>query len=239
MQNRYTGDIGDFAKYGLLRAIKGRKRLGVAWYLHPNAGPDGDGSHTEYLEDPAQHQRWHHLDPQLFETLKKLLRDDNRSVQAVQRSGVLDDAAFADERLDVSGVRWGDRRHWRRRWFEAVQDQLSGCDIVFADPDNGLVRDDRFRPERKEDAKRIPLAEAMALAEGRTAVIYHHNSRRSGGHLPEIRYWMGQLPGCSYAYYWRRWSNRTFFLINSDDEVECRLRRFVERWDSHGKLVSQ
>ena len=103
MQDRYTGDIGDFAKYGLLRAIKGRKRLGVAWYLHPDAGPDGDGSHTEYLEDPAQHQRWHHLDPQLFETLEKLLRDDNRSVQAMQRSGVLGDAAFADERLDVSG----------------------------------------------------------------------------------------------------------------------------------------
>ena len=30
MQNRYVGDVGDFAKYGLLRAIVGRKRLGVA-----------------------------------------------------------------------------------------------------------------------------------------------------------------------------------------------------------------
>ena len=47
MQNRYTGDIGDFAKYGLLRAIRGRMRLGVAWYLHPGAGPDGDGGHVD------------------------------------------------------------------------------------------------------------------------------------------------------------------------------------------------
>ena len=91
MQDRYTGDIGDFVKYGLLRAITGRKRLGVAWYLHPNAGPAGDGSHTECLE---QRQRWYHLDPQLFETLERLVRDD-RSVQAVQRSGVLGDVAFA------------------------------------------------------------------------------------------------------------------------------------------------
>ena len=111
--------------------------------------------------------------------------------------------------------------------------------MVFADPDNGLVADDRFRPERKEDAKRIPLAEATALAEGRTAVIYHHNGRRAGGHLSEIRCWMGQLPGCSCAYYWRRWSNRTFFFINLDAEAERRLRRFVERWESHGELVSQ
>ena len=177
MQDRYTGDIGDFVKYGLLREITGRKRLGVAWYLHPDAGRAGDGSHTKYLE---QRQRWHHLDPQLFETLEKLVSDDNRSVQAVQRSGVLGDAAFAGEPLDVSGVRWRDRRHWRQRWFEAVQNRLSGCEVVFADPDNGLVQDDRFRPERKQDAKRIPLAEATALAEGRTAVIYHHNGRRPG-----------------------------------------------------------
>lgn len=43
MQDRYTGDIGDFVKYGLLRAIRGRKRLGVAWYLHPDGGREGNG----------------------------------------------------------------------------------------------------------------------------------------------------------------------------------------------------
>ena len=234
MQDRYTGDIGDFVKYGLLRAITGRKRLGVAWYLHPNAGPAGDGSHTEYL---AQQGRWRRFDPELFDTLKKLVRDDDRSVQAVQKSGVLCDAAFAAEPLDVSGVPLRDRRRWRQRWFDAVQNRLSGCDVVFADPDNGLVLDDRFRPERKQDAKRMPLAEAVALADGRTAVVYHHNSRRSGGHLSEIRYWMGLLPGCFCAYYWRRWSNRTFFFINADEEVKRQLGRFVERWEGHGELV--
>ena len=236
MQDRYTGDVGDFVKYGLLRAVKGRKRLGVAWYLHPDVGPAGDGAHTEYL---AQHERWHHLDPRLFEALARIVRDDDRSVQAVQRSGVLGDAVFAGARLDVSAVQWRDRQDWRRRWFKAVQNRLADCDVVFADPDNGLVPDNRFRPERKEDAKRIPLAEATALAEGRTAVIYHHNSRRAGGHSSEIRYWMSRLPGCSSAYYWWRWSNRTFFFINSDAEVERRLQRFAERWEGHGELVRQ
>ena len=44
MQNRYVGDIGDFGKYGLLRAHFGRKyqiplRLGVVWYLFPDEPP--------------------------------------------------------------------------------------------------------------------------------------------------------------------------------------------------------
>ena len=33
MQDCYVGDVGDFVKYGLLRALSDGKRLGVAWYL--------------------------------------------------------------------------------------------------------------------------------------------------------------------------------------------------------------
>ena len=60
MQNRYVGDVGDFAKYGLLRAIQGRKQLGVAWYLRPNEGPGGEGGHVEYLSRPEESNE---LDP--------------------------------------------------------------------------------------------------------------------------------------------------------------------------------
>ncbi|MCY3820761.1 MAG: hypothetical protein OXH52_15610 [Gammaproteobacteria bacterium] len=236
MQDRYTGDVGDFVKYGLLRAITGSKRLGIAWYLHPDAGPAGDGGHTEYL---SQHERWQHLDPRLFEALKRIVSDDDRSVGSLQRSGVLGNATFAGKRLDVSAVRWRERRDWRLRWFKETRNQVAHCDVVFADPDNGLVSDTRFRPERKEDAKRIPLAEATALGEGRTAIIYHHNSRRVGGHLLEVRYWMKRLPGCSIAYYWRPWSNRTFFVVNADAEVARQLERFAKRWEGHGELVRQ
>ncbi len=233
MQDRYAGDIGDFVKYGLLRAIRGTRRLGVAWYLHPNVGPAGDGKHIAYLQDPDE---WRHLDAELFDTLMKLI-GDRRSVADIQESGVLGDAVFAADRLLVAEIKVQDREHWRNRWFSRVKRQLAGCDLVFADPDNGLVSDDRFRPTRKENAKRIPLAEAMALAEGRTAVVYHHNTRRPGGHRNEILWWKDQLPGDTLAYYWRRVSNRTFFIINPDAETRRRLREFEKRWGDRGELV--
>ena len=234
MQDRYTGDIGDFVKYGLLRAIRGRKRLGVAWYLHPDDGPDGNGRHVDYLRQSA---RWRRLDPELFDCLKRLVDAGDRSVGAVQAAGALGGAAFAAEPLDIGRVPVRDRERWRREWFEGVMSRLSDCDLVFADPDNGLFPDDRFAPARKESAKRMPICEANALAAGRTAVIYHHNTRRQGGHAKEIRWWMGQLHGCTCAFYWRRWSNRTFFIVNADDEVERRLQRFVQRWGNHGRLL--
>ena len=233
MQDRYVGDIGDYVKYGLLRAIRGTRRLGVAWYLHPNAGPVGDGKHTAYLQDPDE---WRHLDAELFDTLGELI-GDRRSVAAIQKSGILGDAVFAADRLGVAEVKAPDPERGRHRWFNRIKRQLAGCDLVFADPDNGLVPDDRFRPATKVDAKRIPLSEAMALAEGRTAVIYHHNTRRRGGHRSEILWWKDQLPDGTLAYYWRRVSNRTFFIIHPDAEIRRRLREFEKRWGDRGELV--
>ena len=49
MQDRSAGDVGDFAKFGLLRALSTKRRIGIAWYLHPDSGPAGDGRHTDYL----------------------------------------------------------------------------------------------------------------------------------------------------------------------------------------------
>ena len=233
MQDRYVGDVGDFVKYGLLRAIRGTKRLGVAWYLHPNAGPTGDGRHIAYLQ---HRDGWRHLDPELFDALKELT-DDRRSVANIQQSGILGDAAFAADRLVVDGVKARGRERQRHQWFNRIKRQLVDCNLVFADPDNGLVPNDGFRPARLEHAKRIPVAEAMALAEGRTAVIYHHNSRRRGGHLDEIRWLKKQLSAGTMAYYWRRVSNRTFFIINPDDEIRCRLHEFVNRWGDRGQLA--
>ena len=234
MQNRYTGDIGDFAKYGLLRAVRGTMRLGVAWYLHPDAGPAGDGRHTDYLE---RREEWRHLDPELFDSLKKLVTDGARSVKSVEESGILGDTVFAAEALDVSAVPFRDREHWRHQWFGRVLRRLSGCNLILADPDNGLVSDDRFKPATKRDAKRIPLAEALSLAEGRTAIIYHHNGRQPGRQQQNIREWIQRLPGCEYAWYWRRVSNRTFFIINPDGETERLLMLFEKRWGHCGQLM--
>ena len=234
MQDRYVGDIGDFAKYALLRAIGAGRRLGVAWYLHPDSGPPGDGRHTEYLRRPDE---WRDLDRELFDDLRNLVDRKRRSVEEVQERGILGNARFVNERLCIERVPNRCRGLWRQQWFDGVLEKLSDCDLVFADPDNGLVSEETFRPTRKKSAKGIPLCEATALARGRTAIIYHHNTRLKGGHRTEIKRWMDELSGCTRAWYWQRWSNRTFFIVNSDDRMERRLEEFATRWGKCGTLI--
>lgn len=51
MQNRYTGDIGDFSKLGLLRALRNADlSIGLNWYLTPDETHNSDGRHVSYLD---------------------------------------------------------------------------------------------------------------------------------------------------------------------------------------------
>ena len=41
---------------------------------------------------------------------------------------------------------------------------------------------------------------------------------------------MRLLPGCTHAFRCRRNTNRTFFVLNADNNTIARLAAFVERW---------
>ena len=70
MQDRFVGDIGDFGKYGLLRALMGiqpgadpQLSLGVVWYLNSR-------KNTDYLSKGASFEN---CDPELFASLTKII----------------------------------------------------------------------------------------------------------------------------------------------------------------------
>ena len=235
MQDRYVGDIGDFAKYALLRFLSKGKRLGVVWYLHPDEKKSPDGRHIQYLDREAD---WRCLDKGLFDQMKQIVNSNSRSVASVKAKSVLPNTIFADQPLDISKVPVRYRLEWRRQWFNEVCGRVKECDMIFADPDNGLFSDDRFRPTVKRSAKSIPEGEVQELSkEDRPIVVYHHNTRRKGGHHAEIADWQHRLPGRVYAYYWRRWSNRTFFILNCEPWMVKRLEDFAERWWPSGELI--
>ncbi len=134
MQNRYGGDIGDFVKLGILRALSPGHRLGVAWWLHPDEAHNDDGRHIGYLTQP---HRWRHLDPQLFDALEEIVTSGQRDVRALEVANLLPDAIFANLVIPTNGP-IAQRHQSRHAWFKTVQHTLKEADLVFVDPDNGL-----------------------------------------------------------------------------------------------------
>ena len=224
MQDRYAGDVGDFVKLGLLRALSPGRQLGVAWYRYPDESHNGDGRHITYLDQP---QRYEHLDSALFSHLRSITRDA-RSINSLLPA--LEGAISSDESVDVSMISPRKRRTWRTAWFNRVMERLSPCDLVFADPDNGIIDDADWRKGRTKFGKQMPIAEVQELAKGRCAIIYHHNTRRRGGHDAEVDHWLGEFGVPGLAVRATAYSPRTFFVLNPTEEIEIRIEEFCRKW---------
>ena len=234
MQNQYVGDIGDYAKYGLLRELLDHeiRCLGVNWHLHPDETRKADGRFVEYLEDRDQ---WGSHDPELFDCLSALVKGGRRCVGAIEEECVLKDAVFAGHEMRDFRSK-PKRSEFREQWLLTIEASLKGCDAVFVDPDNGLY--EASKPDWSEDTmwKRILPSEAKRLARSsaacpRTLIVYHHNTRRKGGHAKEVDYWKGKLGSDTLAVRWRGRSPRTFFVVNPQQGMCSRLNDFMARWN--------
>ena len=142
MQDRYVGDVGDFGKFALLRALCGGTdqslRLAVVWCTYPDKSHNGDGRHLAYLERPE----FAVLNSNLHEILRGLVKGGRRSLVAVEEAGVLPpetsfflDTTVRNEVRSGSGAR---RVAYRRIWRERALLATRSADMVFFDPDNGI-----------------------------------------------------------------------------------------------------
>jgi hypothetical protein len=232
MQDRYVGDIGDYAKLALLRALAAGHSIGVAWWRYPDESHNGDGRHIDYLNHPS---RWRHLDPQLFDRLCQIVRAGNRQVSALQMQDLLGSAIFCDE-LVPTGLPPRRLRIERAAWFERVRAKVAGCDLLFLDPDNGL-EPKGYSLSSVSGGKCVSVAQLSELATpGRCLVVYHHQTRRKGGHLAELDYWSQRLRLEGFdrvdVVRARPYSPRAFFLLNSSAEIRHRAKLLCEHWGS-------
>ena len=229
MQNQFVGDIGDYAKYSLLRALSSDCKLGVSWYLFPDEGTN-DGKHTGFLRDP---KKWQRFDERTFKILGGIVKSGRRHISEIEQSGLLPHSTvFWNSRLDFQGCTRSRQAMWRTAWFEKSLECLRDCDLVFADPDNGLKKSETFRPGQRKHAKSISECEAHSLAgRERPVVIYHHNTHYSGGHDAEVRHWQERLGEKTCAVRWRHISARTFFICNCTKELAQHAESWCETWE--------
>jgi hypothetical protein len=229
MQDRYAGDIGDYLKLAIVRALMPGRQVGVGWWLHPDERHNDDGRHVSYLRHPDQ---WRSLDPDLFDGLLAVVQAGQRSVAALEALGVLPGATYANDPVPTAGPAAA-RAAARHAWFAGLQAKLEPCDLVFIDPDNGL-EPSRFSFRARRAAKSVALAELSLLARpGRALLIYHHQTRRKGGHLAEIEHWTERLKEQFErvdAIRARAFSARVFFLLDGDHDIRARAEALTGRW---------
>lgn len=242
MQDRYAGDIGDYGKFGLLKALQKQGFIiGVNWYrTEPPAfekKSDGsfkqqDGIHkTGDIPDDLKN-----CDAVLAKKLAKIADDDhNRSVASLERAKLVPDAVYYHEAISIAG---------RDKWHQKALQQLNKASLVFLDPDNGLLVDS-VGPASARSVKYAFYDEVAGyIKAGKCVVVYNHRCRkpekkyfadielRLKTALKEVKYYDIQ----EITFFKR--SVRDYFAISASKQHSKMIRKaFEEMWNGSWQVM--
>ena len=168
MKDQYFGDVNDYRKYGLLRALAAAGlSIGICWLLTADDGGN-DGALRRYLEQPS---KWRRYDPELYDMLQRLKQPDTpRTVRHCGEWGLVPGSTCFDELLV-------DDQQRRDGYFQMAFGTLGKCDVIFFDPDNGIevAGTPRGRRGSSKYVYWVELREAMLR--GSSVLAYQHYPR--------------------------------------------------------------
>lgn len=238
MQNQYTGDIGDYGKYGLLRCLQNTGiPIGINWYLTPDEN-NGDGRYISYLERGL----YRNCDEHLWIELKEIIRV-RRSVEEIEKRKIID-ADYYSEVLDYSGMNPSQREKRRAAWHRAALEKLYNSGIVFLDPDNGIMVPSAEKTRRSN--KFIELHELRDYYDQGKSIIYYQHKARKKDEVYRNSFCIllrDQFPDASgLALKFKTTSLRYYFLILQPAHAgiirDCVQNEFLPRWWEHFIIIS-
>jgi hypothetical protein len=219
--------------------------------LVPDEDRPGDGAHTGYLNPTSTNlRRFRDCDPALYDALGEIVRDGDRNVRIIHERPILPPGTvFYEEPLSFDGMQGigpraiRARLECRARWVQGAIEVTRECDVVFADPDNGL--ESGTSRHRKRGPKFAYFDElAPYLQRGQSLVVYHHLHRGAPAdtQVQERLAQIGERLGAVFALLYRRGTLRVFFVVPSEPHrgiLAERSERFVQDpcWSQHFTLI--
>jgi hypothetical protein len=231
MKDQYVGDINDYVKYSVLRAIldTSSPSLLVSWMLTSDDARK-DGLKTSYLSKPDDYRG---VDPDLFDALRTIVVRGKRSTREIAASRALPGAEFYADLLE-------DRPGARERFMLGLWRAAQGHEVVFFDPDNGL--DVRSVPAGRAGSRRyVYCSELTPLSDlNAAAVIYQHFPRVR--RRPYLRAQLDRLEAALPGYEtFAISSSHVAFLVATPpthtDRLSAGLRLAARRWEGRLTLI--
>ena len=239
MQNRYAGDVGDFGKFGMLRMLENVGLcLGVNWYLVEDESHNNDGKHIGYLND----KQYTDCDNELLCLLRAMVLQKNRSVKQLECLGALKTNQYYSRVLPLPrDFKSGSRREWHKEALHV----MTGCDLVFLDPDNGLLPKSVGAGSDKSVKYVLPEEIIDYYKAGYSVVFYSHRTREQlEVYLERFTKLFGakELEGATIkGVSFKRGTIRDYFFLIHGEHVEkivsC-LEAFVKgKWGQHFDMI--
>lgn len=177
MQNRYTGDIGDFGKFLLIKHLFPDELITTVWYLYPDESHNTDGYHTVEEGNSSVYKYCHTLDPHMSQLFNSIHQQPLRRVELFETYGVLSEGSYFTEGISGEGSEY--RKGWLERSLDFIRIRRSR--VVCLDPDNGIEPISMNKLSSLKQGKYATYAEIeqfFELEEVQYLVIYQHFHRQ-------------------------------------------------------------
>lgn len=154
MHPNFIGDIKDYPKYSLIRALAGVKlpkknqlRIGLHWYHNDQVPPAGHGQNRKFLQNANIFRK---LDADLFDLLMAFEEPMNRTFEYFEAHGILPlKTQFYGAQISFPNKNASKQnRLVRLAWTQKAHRVLGNAQLILIDPDNGLERPSYDRFER-------------------------------------------------------------------------------------------
>ena len=222
MKNQYFGDIGDYGKYGLLKFLAQRDvKIAVNWYLTKDEeNKPGDGKYTKYLEKKDEYSKY---DQDLFDILKEMLlpKPGIRDVKQFELKNAIPGAIYYHGELNLRDLKTvAERKAHRDEWHENALDVCKDAELVFLDPDNGLMEKPKFSKTAEKYV--FPCEVAAYYKRGQNVVYYCHKGRRKPDPWESYKqYMMHCLPDAAFmGLTFHRGTQRSYIIICHPEQAE-------------------
>ncbi len=185
MQNRYTGDIGDFGKFILLKHLFPKESIATIWYLYPNESHNTDGSHTVEETNIKLYQHCYAIDSSMSELFNIIHKQPSRHVGLFETYPVLPNGRYFKEPIIGEGM---DYRHgWLKRAMHFIEETQSK--VVCLDPDNGIEPSSMAKLTTIKQGKYATYAEieAFFILECVHHVVIYQHFHRQCSHETQMR----------------------------------------------------
>ena len=167
MQDCYAGDFGDYGKFALLRELRKQGlSVGVNWYKTDSivSKKQDDGKYC--IPDSLAV-----YDKDLSSRLKKIFYSQDgiaRSIGALESEQLIDGALYYSDSVPVEQ---------RDEWHQYALCELSDADLVFLDPDNGMIVPSAGKNGLKQLKYVIDVELNDYLCQGHSVLVYQHRPR--------------------------------------------------------------
>lgn len=171
MQDRYLGDVGDFGKFGILGQIASiGLKISINWYLayKPEEHTNDDGKHIGYLNNKS----FQECDEELFKLLQRIV-ESNRSIAVLEEAKLVPNAQYYSVILRPGS----DQSFSRNIWYKNSLKVLADSDIIFCDPDNGLLVKSVSLSSAKSDKYVTENELVVYYLSGKSIIFYNHRCR--------------------------------------------------------------